>query len=115
VSTFVSSMNKVKNQKPNLDTMAPVAEKVEDDSDDELGRDREQVQLDEVSSQRHSPVKSQKAILSPEEVRSAKQQQVDVDFNSKQGVKELMAFQMRIFDPAYEFGTDIMKNNDSWM
>ena len=29
-------------------------------------------------------------------------------------MKEVLSFQLRIFDPAYDFEMDLMRNNDSW-
>ena len=91
------------------------------DSDEELGRSNEEINLENVSVK--SSVKStsvkQKAILSKEEVKKIQakaeaaealkkheEKAIKLNMRTQQGAKEAIRFRMRIFDYAYKFETD---------
>eukprot|EP00347_Sterkiella_histriomuscorum_P022347 403330799 len=116
--------------------MNPIDEKLEDsehsetrtkrlepsDSEEEDGFGRSQEHIDlaqvEVKSSK-SPNKQQKPILSQrevddikkkqqkeEEAKNKKSNEIKIDVKTKQGFKDLMRFQMRIFDQNYDFERD---------
>ena len=93
------------------------------DSDEELGRSEEGIDLNNVSvktSVKSSQSAKQKAILSPEEVkkiqdkaeeeerkkqaeREHEEQAIKLNMKTQQGAKEAIKFKMRIFDYSYNF------------
>ena len=97
------------------------------DEDEELGRSEEGIDLDQISvrsgSVKSSQSAKQKAILSPEEVRTIQakadaeeqrladireheEQAIKLNMKTQQGAKEAIKFKMRIFDYSYNFKTD---------
>jgi hypothetical protein len=75
------------------------------------------------SSQLGSTRSPQKPILTPQEVAQAKRDQAEqdkknlpdikIDVKTKQGFKDLLRFQMRIFDQNYDFDRDQLVGGES--
>lgn len=98
------------------------------DSDDELDRGRDhEIDLQTVSTKRQSPMKAQKPILTPEQVSSIKQGMANkeeekkkakkiapqFDVGTKEGMHDVLLFQMRVFDQNYNFDMDMTYGQDS--
>jgi len=93
-----------------------------DSEDDAFGRSGEHIDLGQVEVKSgKSPSKSGKPLLSQQEVAQARKpqeeakklQNMHIDVKTKQGFKDLLRFQLRIFDQNYDFDKDQLVGGES--
>ena len=79
--------------------------------DDDLYRSEEVIDLSEVSA--NSQRKQRKQLLESSDDDEAVEQVIQLNILSKQGVREALEFQMRIFDYTYDFEMDELAGGES--